>query len=101
MEPVDVQVKEREGITSRDKRSSRGEWRELCGGDSTYKSRKSRNFPFVKRVFVWRCHLNAAFIESVNQAWQINCRSLSMTRTSDGTTAAKQSILFQDINSEP
>lgn len=98
METVDVQVEEREGITSREKRSSRGEWRELCG-DSACKSRKSRNFPCVKRVFVWRCRLNTAFIESVNQVWQINCRS--MTWTLDGTTAAKQSILFRDINSEP
>jgi len=84
----------------RAKREAREERRELCSGDSACKRRKSRNFPCVTRMFVRRRRLNAAFIESVNQVWQINCRFLAMARTSDGTPAVNSQFYFRDINSE-
>lgn len=63
------------------KREAREERRELCSGNFACKSRKSRNFPCVTRVFVRQRRLNATFIESVNQVWQISCRCLAMAWT--------------------
>jgi len=93
-ETTEWQVEEGDEIAPREER------RELCSGNSACKSRKSRNFPCVTRMFVRRRRLNAAFIESVNQVWQINCRFLAMARTSDENSGCEQSILFRDINSE-